>query len=84
MHIIDIEAGIESEFYNNKFETDYKNNFESKITHNKSLLLGFYLTKLYVLESIANMLEFDMTHSGPPANLVFATVNKEFLTSVVN
>ena len=43
--IMDIEAGAESEFNANKFETNYEDNLEFKVTYNKLLLLGPHSTK---------------------------------------
>ena len=40
--MMDTKAGTESEFYVDKFEIDHKDNFESKITCNKSLLVDPY------------------------------------------
>lgn len=42
---MDIEAGAESEFNANKFETNYEDNLEFKVTYNKLLLLGPHSTK---------------------------------------
>lgn len=47
--MIDIKAGTESDFYTNEFETDHKDNFESKIIWNKSLLLIFRLAVQHIL-----------------------------------
>lgn len=84
IYIINIKAGVKSEFYNNEFKTNYKNNFKSEIACNKSLLLGFCSTKHYVLENIVSMLNFDIIHFSLLANLAFAIINQKFLASAVN
>lgn len=43
--MIDVITNAENRFYTNEFETDYKDNFESKVTYNKLLLLSSYLAK---------------------------------------
>ena len=37
---MDTEAGVESEFQRDEFETDHKENFEFEVVGNKSLLPG--------------------------------------------
>ena len=94
---IDIEAGTESEFYVDEFETDYKDNFESKVICNKLLLPGLCSTEQYVLvlpspysakhyvpEDIASMIKFDMMHSSLLANSASTIIDQEFLTSAAN
>ncbi len=88
VYIIDIEVGAESDFYTNEFETDHKNNLESKFTHNKSLLPGSCLAEQHipvipgchsaehhVLEDIASIIKFDMIYSGPSADPTSATID---------
>lgn len=94
---MDIETGVKSTFYMNEFETDYKENLESKITFNKlllpsfylveqyiSMLSGSYLTEHHISEDTTNILEYYMMCSSSLANPASATINKEFLTSTVN
>ena len=61
--------------------TNYKNNFKSKITCNKSVLLGPCLNKYYFLENIASMLEFDMMCFSSLGNPAFAIVNQKLTAS---
>lgn len=84
MNTIDTEAGVKSKFYGNEFEINYKDNLESEIVCNKLLLLGFRSSEYHVLEDIANMVEFDIMHFSPLANLAFATIDQRFLASAVN
>lgn len=42
---MDIEANVESEFYENKFEMDYKDNLKFEVAGNKLLLLGLYFAE---------------------------------------
>ncbi len=94
---MDTEAGVESEFYVDEFETDHKDNFESKVTRNKSLipgrcsaeqhvpiLLGPRLAEHHVPKNTASIIELNMIHSSLPANSVSATIEQRFLTSMVN
>ncbi len=88
VRIIDTETGTESEFYADEFETDYEDNLDSKVTCNKSLLLGPRSAKQHdpvlpdsnpakhhVPEDTTRMIEFDMIRSRSPANLISAIVN---------
>lgn len=73
---------------------DHKNNFEFKVTYNKSLLLGPYSAKQHVsillsphlaeytdLENTKSIIKLDIMYSSPPANFTSATIDQEFLTS---
>ena len=87
-YMIDTEASAKSKFSANKFKTDFKDNFESKVTCNKSLLPRFCSTeqhvlvlsclcpaKHYVPEDTTNMIKFDIMHSSPLAKLISTTVD---------
>lgn len=92
------KAGVENNIYTNEFETDYKDNLESKITYNKLLLPGFCFAKQYILvtllgpclaeyhvpKGIVDMIQFDMMHYSPLDNLAFVIVNQGFLMSIAN
>ena len=93
---MDTEAGVESEFYADEFETDDEDNLESEVTR-KSLLPGPRSAKQHVpvlpgprpaehhvSEDTASMIEFDMMRSSPPADPASATVDQGFLTSAAN
>lgn len=80
-----------------KFEIDYKDNLEFKVTRNKLLLPGFCSAKQYILvlsgpyfakyhipKDIPSMIEFDMMHSSLSANPRSIIINQRFLTSMAN
>lgn len=93
---MDTKTGAINKFYINKFEIDHKDNLRYKVTYNKSLLPGSHLVKqyipilsdfclaeYYVLKDTANIIEFDMIYSSPPANPTFI-INQKFLISMAN
>ncbi len=94
---MDIEAGAESEFYADEFETDHEDNLESEVTRNKSLLPGSCSAKQHVLvlpcprpaehhvlEDTSSMIEFVMMCSSLPADPASTNVDQGFLISVAN
>ena len=72
---MDTKATIKSKFYNNKFETDYKDNITFKVASNKLLLPTPCSAEHYIPENIARMIEFNIIRFNPLAKSVFATVN---------
>lgn len=94
---MDIEASTKSEFYVDEFETDHKDNLESEITCNKSLLSGscsaeqhilvlsdLCLAKHHVLKDIISIIEVDMMRSSPLGDSTSVTVDQKFLTNAVS
>lgn len=97
VYTINTKVDIESKFDADEFEIDYKYNLESKVTHNKSLLLSSCLAKQYVLvlpnphpakyyilEDTVSIIEFDIMCLSPLADLVSATIDQKFLINMVN
>lgn len=78
------KTGIRIEFYNNKYETNHKNNFKSKVTCNKLLILGFSLTKYYVLQDLTSMLDINIICFNLLFNAVFAMVYSKFWANIAN
>ncbi len=85
---MDTEAGAESEFYPVEFETDHKDNLESKVTRNKSLLPGFCPAEQHVSvlpsprpaehhvpKDTTSIIEFHIMHSSPLADPASSTVD---------
>ena len=81
---IDIEAGIESEFYDDEFEKDYENNIKFEFVGNKSLLPGPRSADHHVPKDTAGIIECNMIRSSPLAKSASAIINQGFLTSAVN
>lgn len=84
VRIIDIEADVESKFYSDKFETDYKDNIEFEVAGNKSLLPGPCSAEHHVPKDTASMIEFNLIGSSPPAKPASATIDQGNLTSAAN
>ena len=82
--IINIEAGVESEFYKDEFETNHRKNFKFEVPGNKWLLSGFCSFKHNFLEDNASIMKFNMMYSSLLAEPGSATVDQEFLTSAAN
>ena len=81
---MDTESSVESEFYSNKFITDYKDNIEFEVASNKSLLLDSHLAEHHILEDNKSKIEFNIMCSGLPAKPAFAIIDQRFLTSTAN
>ena len=75
---MDIEANIESEFYNDEFEMDYKDNIKFEVASNRSLLPGPSLAEHHVLEDTVSMTEFNIIRFSIPGKPASTTIDQRF------